>query len=110
MHEVGERLFHEAMSVMNRALEGGAKANEMLPGAEEGAISLAVLGANPDEDQGVMLELKGRQLEIAGRFDPHGKERRVGLSIRLDDLKRIASDPEHFASAPEAIARLVSPA
>jgi hypothetical protein len=110
MHEVGERLFHEALSVMNRALESGTNAEELFPGAGKHDIHVAVLGANPDEDQGVLLRLRERQLQIAGRFDPHGREQGKGFSIRLDDVERIASKPDHFAAEPSAIARLIATA
>lgn len=110
MHEVSERLFHEALSVMNRALQSGAKTTELFPGADEPEIHVAVLGANPDEDQGVLLRVHGEQLQLAGRFDPHGREPAPGFSIRLDDVERIASKPDHFATTPSAIARLIAAA
>jgi acyl carrier protein len=110
MHEVGERLFHEALSVMNRALESGANPSELFPGASQTDIQVAVLGANPDEDQGVLLRIEGKELRIAGRFDPHAREHPPAFSIRLDDVERIASKPDHFAAAPGAIARLIAAA
>ena len=107
MHETGERLFHEALRVMNRALASGTKAGELFPGAPSNDIRVAVLGANPDEDQGVLLRVEDSELAIAGRFDPHARGA-SGFSIRLDDIERIASRPDHFAAEPHAIARLIA--
>lgn len=109
MHEVGERLLDEAIAVMNRALEQGAKAEQLIPGsADEGGVSIAVLGSNPDEDQGVTLRVQGGRFQRVERFDPHRRGEPAAFRIRLDDLKRIASDPEHYASAPSEVARLMT--
>jgi hypothetical protein len=97
MHEAHVKLFEDVLSVVNRALLSGAK-----PAALFG-------GANPDEDDGFALRMRGGALEIADHCDPHRDERsREGRTIRLDDLRRIVDEPEHYAANLDLVAKLVS--
>ncbi len=109
MHEAQVKLFEDALSVMNRALLSGAKPAALFGGAEEGDdVIVTVCGANPDEDDGFALRMRGGALEMADHFDPHRDARGCeGWSIRLDDLKRIVDESEHYASTPDLVAKLV---
>ena len=109
MHEAHVKLFKDALSVMNLALSSGAKPTALFGAAKEGDdVFVTVIGANPDEDDGFALRIRGGALEVADHFDPHRDERnREGWTIRLDDLMRIVDQPEHYAARPDRVAKLV---
>lgn len=110
MHEAHVKLFEDALSVMNRALLSGAKPAALFDGAKEGDdVFVTVFGANPDEDDGFALRIRGGALEMADHCDPHRDERSdEGWTVRLDDLRRIVDEPEHYAANPDLVAKLVS--
>jgi hypothetical protein len=95
---------------MNRAFSSGAKPAALFGGSEEGdAVFLTVYRANPDEDGGFALRIRGGALEMVDHCDPHRDQRsREGWTIRLDELRRIVDEPEHFAANPDLLAKLVS--
>ena len=109
MHEAQVKLFATALSVMNRGLSNGAKPAALFGGAKEGDdVFVTVVGANPDEDRGFALRVRGGALEMTEHCTPHCDERtRKSWTVRLDDLGRIVDDPEHYAANPGLVAKLV---
>ena len=109
MLETVRTMVEEALAVMNRAI-AKSEASAVFPGAsDEGDLLLTVRGANPEEDAGVALRVRNGALEIAGEFDPNSAEHPGGRwAIRLDDLQRIAAQPERYGCAPSAVAAVVT--
>lgn len=110
MQEKEIELVGQALSVLNRALSAGARPSAFFRGAGDGdELFLTVRGANPDEDRGFALRVEGSALRVEGHCDPHEDERSAeGFTVRLDDLKRIVDEPEHYLEQPELVGRLVT--
>ncbi len=109
MHDSQRRTIEEALEVMNRAVRG-SELSELFPGSSaEDEILLTVRGANPDEDAGVALRQRDGTLEIAGYYDPNSPDHPGGQwGVRLDDLQRVAAQPERFGSDSKGVAAVIT--
>ena len=109
MHETNVKIFNDALPVINRALLSDARAASLFEGAKEGDdVFVTVFGANPDEDDEFALRIRGGALEIVDHSDPHQDEHhRQSWTIRLDDLKRIVDERQHYTAHPDRLAKLV---
>ena len=109
MHETNVKIFNDALPVINHALTSDATAASLFGGAKEGDdLFVTVFGATPDEDHEFALSMRGGSLEILEpcvlHRDKHYHQR---WTIRLDDLKRIVDERQHYTAHPDRLAKLV---